>query len=240
MSDNKTRDELAEASREADLRYAEVFATAKAHLKGTLERWLKANSRFSNIAVVRCDSERYAEIAIPRIGEDERDNWFRVEITWCKPGFGQSERKLMMSVGGYGSFGTDKPELCILHGVAGDVATHIGDIEEALKEYDYDAFDDASAASWRAHSALEDFDRKAKEAERERKEAEAWASIVPGAVFTCGKDWKGNDILFDIQRKTEKTVFYTRRGIFGTERMKAEEAVKRILRGELTAFVETK
>lgn len=239
MSDNKTRDELAQASREADLRHAEAYKAAKAHFESTLAGWLAAHSRHADVAIVRCDSERYAEIGIPRPTEGVGHSWFRLEITWDRQ-YDSRERKLKMSVGGYGSFGTGDPELLILHAVTGEIAEGIRDIEAALRAFDYTEFDDSSVASWRAHNALQQFDREAKEAERERKEAEAWASIVPGAVFTCGKDWKGNDILFDIQRKTEKTVFYTRRGIFGTERMKAEEAVKRILRGELTAFVETK
>lgn len=233
MSDNKTRDELAQASREADLRHAEAYKAAKAHFESTLAGWLAAHSRHADVAIVRCDSERYAVIGIPRQTEGVGHNWFRLEITWDRQ-YDSRERKLKMSVGGYGSFGTGDPELLILHAVTGEIAEGIRDIEAALRAFDYTEFDDSSLASWRAHNALQQFNREAAEAERRRKAEEARASIAPGAVFTCtcGRDWRGEDTLIDIKRKTEKTVFYVRRGWQYEERIKADEAVKMILNGE--------
>lgn len=227
------REELVAVYEAARAAFKPLYDAAKAHVRSVMEDFAKRHGFMSEVDIDV--TERHVQIAV----KDEKERyWYKTELFFEKER-GDKARRLKMSVGGYGTCGTDNPTQLKLYSIVGKLAGELDVLASALDLFDWAEYDAADRAAGDARYAVEKFDIDARRAEREAAKADARARLVPGVTIMTGENtWSGTH--YDtIERVTAKTLFTKHvrvskgdRSFPYEDRIRIEDALERIVSGK--------
>ena len=227
------REELVAAYEAARAVFKPLYDAAKAHVRSVVEDFA---TRHGFMGEVDIDvTERHVQIAV----KDEKErHWYKTELFFERD-WSDKAWRLKMSVGGYGTCGTDNPTQLKLYSIVGKLAGELDVLESALDLFDWAEYDAANRAVSDARYAVEKFDIDARRAEREAAREDARARLVPGATIMTGENsWNGT-LYNTIERVTSKTLFTQHVRVFKgessvpyDERIRIEEALEKIVSGK--------
>ena len=125
------REELVAAYEAARAVFEPLYDAAKAHVRSVVEDFA---TRHGFMGEVDIDvTERHVQIAV----KDEKErHWYKTELFFEKD-WSDKARRLKMSVGGYGTCGTDNPTQLKLYSIVGKLAGELDVLASALDLFDW-------------------------------------------------------------------------------------------------------
>ena len=189
-----------EAAREkSKAEYQALTEKIKSVLDGVIQ-----TAGLDNIAKVRRVTDSCAEIEVERPGKSyghDFDIYFHDR-------YDDSNRKVEMNVGTFGSFSaSDKPEVDF-YIVAGKFASCLEEIQSCIDNIDFKPYGDAWRASYEADRELREFDYGIKKVEEDKRKKDIELKLIPGAKIKIGTDFYGKDKIDEILKVTPKRVYF--------------------------------
>ena len=202
-----TREEMEKAAEALHAEFVGRGAAACEYIESLFKDavFARMGARGENMKVKCTDCECFKLCVVA----DGRDDRYTIDLYFDKC-FGKTERKLRMSVGGYGSFDNTEKPFVALYWLAGKVASMLNTLEHMMAtEIDWDEFDKARNAYYDATSALYKFDDAQEREARNAAIAEAAKQIVPGAIIKRTSAYYEPEL--DVVEEVKNKIGYTRR-----------------------------